>query len=228
MGMRPRVLGTVLVILVPLLLSGCFGPTPESKKPKNIAPTADFWVKGERIVNQPVMFDATPSLDDKGIMTYSWVFDDTFTGEGEKVTHTYTAPGDYHVILKVVDQEKCEGASSQVVHISAEVSFTKTTARYIETGYIVKTRYAEVNITVLNSGGPQLSGAVRALVEMMDSTGTVRTSGEQSNNDTVEAGAKVQFQFRLDCESDWTSMSFRATLFHNNTQVEVKNFGWNG
>jgi hypothetical protein len=228
MGMRPKAFGILLVILVPVLLSGCFGSTPESKKPKNVAPTADFWVEGNLIVNQPVLFDAGHSLDDKGIMSFKWVFDDTFSGDGEKVTHTYSAIGDYHVILTVKDQEGCEGASSKLVHISAEVSFTKTTAKYVETGYIIKTRYAEVNITIINNGGQQLSGAVRALVEMVDTTGAIISSGEQSNNDTVEAGANVLFQYRLDCGSDWTSMSFRASLFHNNTQVEVSKFGWNG
>jgi len=225
--MRARTFAAALLIIAPILIAGCLGGDTKPR-PKNQGPVADFWFNGTKVTNQPILFDAGPSTDDKGIDSYLWQFGDTFTDTGQRVFHTYSAQGDYHVILTVKDMEGCEGAIGKVVHVDAEASITKATARLVVTGYIVKTEYAEVNVTVRNNGGPQPSGALRVLAEELDHYGTVFTSGEQQNNDSVNPGASLFFQFRLSVPAEWNSMSFRTTLFLNNTQVDVRTFGWNG
>ena len=49
-------------------------------------------------------FDATGSTDANGdAMTFTWDFGDGATAEGKTVSHTYTAAGDYNVVLVVSD-----------------------------------------------------------------------------------------------------------------------------
>ncbi len=55
-----------------------------------------------------VSFDGTSSTGD--IVSYAWNFGDTSTGNGNKVNHTYTAPGSYSAILSVTS---AKGSTSQ-------------------------------------------------------------------------------------------------------------------
>ena len=49
-------------------------------------------------------FDATGSTDaNRDAMTFTWDFGDGATAEGKTVSHTYTAAGDYNVVLVVSD-----------------------------------------------------------------------------------------------------------------------------
>ncbi|MEX0406578.1 PKD domain-containing protein [Aquibium sp. LZ166] len=51
-----------------------------------------------------VEFDASASRDDDGsIASYMWDFGDGDTGSGERVSHTYRAPGTYRVRLSIAD-----------------------------------------------------------------------------------------------------------------------------
>ena len=55
----------------------------------NTPPVAAFTYT---VTGQAVMFDASASTDDKGIVSWSWDFGDGSTGSGQTVEHTFIAP----------------------------------------------------------------------------------------------------------------------------------------
>jgi len=66
------------------------------------------------LVNQPVSFDASGSIDFDGTVTeIHWDFGDGTTGRGSAVSHTYREEGRYTVRLTVVDNA---GASDTAEH----------------------------------------------------------------------------------------------------------------
>ena len=65
-----------------------------------------------------VSFDASASLDEDGsIKTYKWDFGDGLNALSEKVTHTYSTPGEFTVYLIVVDDDNYTGTASQVIKV---------------------------------------------------------------------------------------------------------------
>lgn len=71
-------------------------------------------------------FDATGSTDANGdAMTFTWDFGDGATAEGKTVSHTYTAAGDYKVVLVVSDGIK-NAADSISVSIASGVATEAT------------------------------------------------------------------------------------------------------
>ena len=80
-------------------------------------PTAVFTYS---VVDQTVTFDATGSYDlFSGIESFVWDFGDEniTTATDSSMTHTYTAPGNYTVILTVKDNEGYTGTSQRVVTV---------------------------------------------------------------------------------------------------------------
>ena len=80
-------------------------------------PTAVFTYS---VVDQTVTFDATGSYDlFSGIESFVWDFGDEniTTATDSSMTHTYTAPGNYTVILTVKDNEGYAGTSQRVVTV---------------------------------------------------------------------------------------------------------------
>jgi parallel beta-helix repeat protein len=76
-----------------------------SASPENQAPHA--YPGGPYLgkVNQVISFNGSLSYDDNGSLVGFWSFGDNTTGNGLAITHTYTAPGTYTVILTVTDEE---------------------------------------------------------------------------------------------------------------------------
>jgi PKD repeat protein len=74
------------------------------------APEAVAIMPDEPVEDVPLHFDASTSSDNVGIVTYEWNFGDGKTYEGlyENVTHTYSIPGTYTVILTVKDAASYE------------------------------------------------------------------------------------------------------------------------
>jgi hypothetical protein len=70
-------------------------------------------------VNTTVVFDATNSSDDEGIVTYEWDFGDDTTGTGAVTTHTYTTPGTYVVTLTVEDAQENQDEDVLIVTVEA-------------------------------------------------------------------------------------------------------------
>jgi len=91
------------------------------------APVADFFVRGSNSslpmihVGQLVTFDASPSFDPDGFITfYSWNFGDGFFGSGQLASHAYTNPGNYTVSLTVTDSSsKTASAQHSIIVIPA-------------------------------------------------------------------------------------------------------------
>jgi PKD repeat protein len=54
-------------------------------------------------VNTTVTFTDTSTTDGGSIVAWQWDFGDGGTGSGQGVSHTYTASGDYTVMLSVTD-----------------------------------------------------------------------------------------------------------------------------
>ena len=73
-------------------------------------------------VNSPVEFDATKSNDPNGPLgSYTWDFGDAITTFGSKVSHAFSKPGTYYVVLTVVGNGsgRCSRVSqaTSTVHI---------------------------------------------------------------------------------------------------------------
>ncbi len=75
------------------------------------------------LVNQEVMFDASPSSDMDGtIQSCIWDFGDSQEGTGTIVNHTYTNTGNYTVTLTVTDNDGLSDIETQTIRICAEPS----------------------------------------------------------------------------------------------------------
>ena len=66
-----------------------------------------------------ILFDATDSRCDKGeIKRWQWEFGDGATGEGPRVTHAYTEPGRYRVILRLGTDRGAGAKLQKTIQIS--------------------------------------------------------------------------------------------------------------
>ena len=71
---------------------------------KDEAPTAVITFEHKKIhIAQKYTFSADKSMDDRGIVKYSWDFGDGTQKTGKTVKHEYLQPGDYIVLLTVTD-----------------------------------------------------------------------------------------------------------------------------
>ncbi len=73
----------------------------------NTHPTCDAGDDISSRVGDTVYFDGSGSNDpdDGRIITYTWDFDDGHFGSGEYTSHVYSEPGEYYVMLRVMDLE---------------------------------------------------------------------------------------------------------------------------
>jgi parallel beta-helix repeat protein len=80
-------------------------------------PTANFdYAPPDIFANQKVTFDASTSYDPDGAITkYDWDFGDGTKGAGVIVTHSYTAPGKYNVVLTVTDDDSLTNSKSNEI-----------------------------------------------------------------------------------------------------------------
>ena len=88
----------------------------------NKAPIALFNYTPENPkVNQSIFFNASDSFDPDGeIEKYLWDFnnDNVTDAEGKKVNHSYSSPGIYEAILKVIDNQGAENKTSREINVS--------------------------------------------------------------------------------------------------------------
>ncbi|HEC89657.1 MAG TPA: PKD domain-containing protein [Thermoplasmatales archaeon] len=80
---------------------GTGGGTSENKPPIAIADANKTYVA----VGESILFDGSHSVDDNGIVNYTWDFKDGYIGYGVTVIHSFTQDGKYDVVLTVRDAE---------------------------------------------------------------------------------------------------------------------------
>ncbi len=67
-----------------------------------------------------VPFDGSGSFDTDGtIIYYHWDFGDGSTGSGAAATHTYSAPGKYHVVLTVTDNDGFISRTTRIIYLQS-------------------------------------------------------------------------------------------------------------
>jgi parallel beta-helix repeat protein len=89
-----------------------------SGDPENLAPHAYPGGPYTGKVNEAVTFNGSLSYDEEGTVQGHWNFGDSITGNGLTVTHVYTAPGTYTVVLTVTDEEGSNSTASTSVIIT--------------------------------------------------------------------------------------------------------------
>ena len=89
----------------------------------NQAPVAAFSVSKENaLVGEKIIFDASSSSDDSGIVKYTWDFSNTASKDlSEPITdYTYMEAGTYEVRLSVFDAEGLSGTTTKTITISED------------------------------------------------------------------------------------------------------------
>ncbi len=76
-----------------------------SGTPENQAPYASPGGPYTGKVNEAILFNGSQSFDEEGTILGYWNFGDSTTANGLTVTHIYTAPGTYTVILTITDED---------------------------------------------------------------------------------------------------------------------------
>jgi len=69
-----------------------------------------------------IVFDGSGSTDNTTITTYEWDFGDGETGNGYKLSHTYTTSGNYTVTLTVTDDSGLSDSNTTTAHITTQSS----------------------------------------------------------------------------------------------------------
>jgi len=84
-------------------------------------PVADFDVPSNLSVNQTIVFDASGSFDEDGvIVSYYWDFGDGENGSSMIADHVYKNPGQYSVTLVVIDNNGNTYSKSIIVTVASE------------------------------------------------------------------------------------------------------------
>ena len=87
--------------------------------PENSPPRASFSISPQQpLVGQSVTFRAGASYDRDGyIRSYRWDFGDGGQGSGVIVTHSYSAPGSYRVVLTVEDDLGATDTATRTLYV---------------------------------------------------------------------------------------------------------------
>jgi len=86
-----------------------------------VPPVADINAPSTVSVNQTIVFDASGSFDEDGvIVSYYWDFGDGENGSGISPSHVYKDPGQYNVTLVVTDNNGITYSKSIIVNIASK------------------------------------------------------------------------------------------------------------
>jgi len=95
--------------------------TVSQNAPGEVPPIADIKVPSDVSVNQTIVFDASGSFDEDGvIVSYYWDFGDGENGSGINPSHVYKDPGQYNVTLVVTDNNGITYSKSIIVNIASK------------------------------------------------------------------------------------------------------------
>ena len=101
-------------------------------------PVTDIAVPGNLSANQTIVFDASGSFDEDGvIVSYYWDFGDGENGSGISPSHIYGNPGEYTVTLVVTDNNGISHSKSIIVNISSETKEDKQGIIPINLGTVI-------------------------------------------------------------------------------------------
>ncbi len=92
----------------------------------NRAPSAVITAPSPPVVtNRALVFSAATSSDPDGdVVDYGWEFGDhSLAGSGQEVSHTYTSPGTYHVLVTITDDDGAPANASLDVLVVADLVF---------------------------------------------------------------------------------------------------------
>lgn len=154
----------------------------------NAAPTASF---NYATNNLNVNFDGSASSDSDGtISSWTWDFGDGNTGNGETVSHTYGAAGDYSVVLTVTDNDGASDSQTQVVSVTSG-----------GTGDPTSMHVQSIVTGTVNAGGGQKKGTATVTVHdnfenpVADATVTGTFSGSFNESVSGVTGADGTITF---------------------------------
>ena len=84
----------------------------------NTPPVANAGADRTAVVGTPVTWDGSGSVDPDGtIISYQWNFGDWSAAAGQTVSHTYSQPGVYRIILTVYDDDESGSGDEAYVEI---------------------------------------------------------------------------------------------------------------
>ncbi|MFW6121473.1 MAG: PKD domain-containing protein [Petrotogales bacterium] len=85
-------------------------------------PVADIAVPSNLSTNKTIVFDASGSFDEDGvIVSYQWDFGDGMNSSGITPSHVYKNPGEYNVTLIVTDNDGNTFSKSIMVTVTSEI-----------------------------------------------------------------------------------------------------------
>jgi RHS repeat-associated protein len=100
----------------------------------NQAPTANAGGPYTGVVGVPVQFNGSGNDPDGNPISFSWTFGDGGKGTSSNLTHTYSAPGTYPVILTVTDTFNTSGLSQTTATISPALVLNPIGNRIVNLG----------------------------------------------------------------------------------------------
>jgi len=117
-------------------------------------PIADAGSSRKGFTGQTITFDASASISHNSEITlYHWDFGDESTGQGVRVSHNYSAPGEYSVELSVTNDRGVVGTDSVMIHIDELPGTTFQDEQTVNQSRGILT-YPDVGVTVeLNATG---------------------------------------------------------------------------
>lgn len=91
----------------------------QTNQTSNLPPIANFtYLPIKPNISQTINFDASLSYDSDGtILSYFWNFGDSTNGSGITTTHSYSAVGNYSVMLNVIDDDSNSSSITKSIEV---------------------------------------------------------------------------------------------------------------
>ncbi|HEY7165683.1 MAG TPA: tandem-95 repeat protein [Candidatus Binatia bacterium] len=148
----------------------------------NHSPTANVGGPYTGIVGVPIQFSGSGNDPDGNPITFSWSFGDGDTGSGPAPSHTYTAAGNYSVILNVTDTFNASGSSQTTATISPALALNPIGNRTVNLG-------ETLSFTVNATGPSAINLHVTPLPLMINASFNAGTGVFSFRPDTTQVGA---------------------------------------